>query len=157
MESTRKTYVWSEGKSAKVNLVTLVGLSQALAYTVVVVVRSILAQELTIDACGVLFGGLGYITWGYIWWRLIAPELVSARSMWQWPKPLRMLVAIMILPFVLTAGFVTAEMMMVQLQSFLVLCGGQVALEFGVMWLNYKQSVYNGRGFFEYCNLERKL
>lgn len=55
------------------------------------------------------------------------------------------------------AGFVTAEMMMVQLQFFLVLCGGQVALEFGVMWLNYKQSVYNGRGFFEYCNLERKL
>ena len=51
MESTRKTYVWSEGKSAKVNLVTLVGLSQALAYTVVVVVRSIFAQELTIDAC----------------------------------------------------------------------------------------------------------
>lgn len=63
----------------------------------------------------------------------------------------------MILPFVLTAGFVTAEMMMVQLQSFLVLCGGQVAVDFVRMWLNYKKSPYNGRGFFEYCNLERKL
>lgn len=48
-------------------------------------------------------------------------------------------------------------MMMVQLQSFLVLCGGQVAVDFVRMWLNYKKSPYNGRGFFEYCNLERKL
>lgn len=161
-EQTEKTpamdYVWSERMSVNTNLVTLMVVSDAMACLIGAMMQSWNADSwLELGDIGIGCGVLGFACWGHIWWRLVSPNLVSARKMWRYTLAAwALLVFLEMLVWGDVLTFSKEEMMSLLILN-AWLAGAYLVMEFGLMYALYMKYARRGQGFFDFCNLEQKF
>lgn len=96
------------------------------------------------------------VCWSICWWAQIAPQLITARNPWKNNK-IMFIIVIMLMPFyallIQNEAFVGTDGRG-SITCLLILFGGQIALRFLMLWLQFRNDLrYKKISFIDFCNL----